>query len=52
MHVIINRTDCKLVLWYEMVQNINLSDCKNYMYPTTLQSNHKVIRIQIHIFQF
>jgi len=42
MHVIINRIDCELVLWYEM-----LSDCKNYMYPTTLQSNHKVLELNI-----
>jgi len=42
MHVIDNKTCRKLLLWYEMVENITLANLnKNY-----------VIRIQIHIFQF
>jgi len=41
MHVIDNKTCRKLLLWYEMVENITLANFKNY-----------VIRIQIHIFQF
>jgi len=30
MHVIDNKNGCKLLLWYEMVENITLSDYNTY----------------------